>query len=340
MRNTCSVILAAGAGTRMCINKPKVLAEVLFKPMIHWVMDSVKSAGISNVCTVCGYGHDELKEYFKKNNIKTEIVIQTEQKGTAHAVFTAKNYLEKNLKNEVIILAGDGPFIDQEVIRKSFALHDKMNNDVTVISAKLTNPFGYGRIVRDKSTKDIIAIVEQKDATPEVSKIREVNSGTYWFKVRSLLEILPEITNYNNQNEFYLPDAIKLLLDSAKKVGSYVVDDETIILGANTKIQLNKLNEIAIKKRLKFLMQDGVEIPLLDGIIVSSEVEFGKDVRLLPGTVIYGKTKIGSNCTIGPSVLIENCTVCDGVDVCCGRFKNKIISETVNLAESRLSTFC
>ncbi len=325
MKNTCSLILAAGTGTRMFTNKPKVLMEVVFKPMIHWVIDSVACAGIRDICTVCGYRHKELEDYFERNNINTEVIIQSEQKGTAHAVFMAKSYLEKNLEKEVLILAGDAPFINSETIKKSFKLHVKLGNDATVISAELNNPFGYGRIVRDKNTREIIAIVEQKDATAEVSGIHEVNSGLYWFKVKSLLDILPKINNYNNQNEFYLPDAIKLLIRNAKKVGSYSVDDETIILGANTKAQLNKLNEIAIKKRLDQLMAEGVDIPLKDGIIISTEVKFGRDVRVLPGSVIYGRTSIGSNCTIGPNVLIKNCFIRDNTDVQCGCYEDQTL---------------
>ena len=309
----------------MFTKEPKVLLKVLFKPMLQWVVDSVFSSEIYDTCIVCGYKHEKVEDFLKKNRINAEIVIQEERKGTAHAVYTAKGYLEKNLDKNVIILAGDGPFIDTETIKRSYDMHKKNDNDATVITANIENPFGYGRIVRDPNTEGIIAIVEQKDATEEVKCIKEVNSGTYWFKVKSLLEVLPGINNYNNQSEFYLPDAVKLLLNSARKVGTFVVKDQTIILGANTKSQLNKLNEIAIEKRLDELMRQGVEIPSKRGIIISKESIFGSDVKIFPGTVICGKSKIGSNCTIGPGVYIENCVVKDNSFISCISLKNKIL---------------
>ena len=325
MENACSIILAAGAGTRMFTKKPKVLLKVLFKPMLKWVVDSVFRSEIYDTCIVCGYEHKKVEKYLKDNNIEARIVIQNERKGTAHAVYVAKDYLEQNIEKDVIILAGDGPFIDVATIKSSYYLHKKNDNDATVITAKIENPFGYGRIVRDPNTKSIIAIVEQKDATDEVKTIKEVNSGTYWFKVKSLLEVLPQINNYNNQSEFYLPDTIKLLLNNARRVGTFFVKDQNIILGANTKEQLNKLNEIAINKRLCELMNQGVDIPLKEGIIISEESTFGEDVKILPGTVICGKSKIGSNCTIGPGVYIENCTIKDNTSINCMNLKNKVL---------------
>ena len=278
MKNTCAIILAAGTGTRMCTKKPKVLLDVMFKPMLRWVIDSVFNSRIKDVCVVCGYEISMVKDYLKANSIDVKTVYQAERKGTAHAVYVAEEYLKENIGKDVIILYGDVPFI-----------------------------------------------VEHKDATEEVKEIKEVNSGIYWFKVKSLLEVLPQINNYNNQNEFYLPDAVKLLLNNAKKVETYTVADKDIILGANTKLQLNKLNEIAIRKKIISLIQDGVDIPLKDGIIVSDEVIFGDEVRILPGSVILGKTKIGSSCVIGPNVLIENSTIKDGTSISCGTYKNQTI---------------
>ena len=325
LKNTCAIILAAGTGTRMCTKKPKVLLDVMFKPMLRWVIDSVFNSRIKDVCVVCGYEISMVKDYLKANSIDVKTVYQAERKGTAHAVYVAEEYLKENIGKDVIILYGDVPFIDKHTIKESFKMHRGKNNDSTVITANIDNPFGYGRIVRDIDTKKIVAIVEHKDATEEVKEIKEVNSGIYWFKVKSLLEVLPQINNYNNQNEFYLPDAVKLLLNNAKKVETYTVADEDIILGANTKLQLNKLNEIAIRKKIISLIQDGVDIPLKDGIIVSDEVIFGDEVRILPGSVILGKTKIGSSCVIGPNVLIENSTIKDGTSISCGTYKNQTI---------------
>lgn len=309
MKNTCSIVLAAGEGTRMKSNMPKVLSKVLFRPMLKWVLNALNHAEIATVCVVAGYKSDVVIDYLKTLSLPYETVIQTERKGTAHAVLSAKNFLLENIDKDVLILNGDAPFINSETIINAYELHRTQKNAATVISARIKNPFGYGRIIRTSHTGTLADIVEQKDADEKTQKIDEVNSGAYWFNVSSLLTVLHDIKNDNSQGEFYLPDTISLLLSRGFNVNAYISQSENTVLGANNPIQLNELNNIARINILRNLMLNGVDIPCTHGIIITDEVKIGHNTCILPGTIITGKTIIGTNCVIGPSSHIDNCLI-------------------------------
>ncbi len=303
METLCSIILAAGEGTRMKSCRPKVLAEVLFKPMIQHVLDSITKAGIKDTCVITGYQHSILEAYLKENDPNVKTVRQIQRLGTAHAVSMAIDFLKKHLHADVFIIGGDTPFIDDDTIRKSYEHHISSQNSATVISAEVENPFGYGRIVRNPNNK-VNAIVEQKDATDSIQKIKEINSGAYWFKVEDLIKALPKIKPENAQNEYYLPDAIKVFINEGNIVDAYKTTNSDVILGANDCLQLNALNEIARQKVLRNLMLSGVNIPCTDGVIISNDATFGQDVCIMPGTIIRGNAAIKSNTTLGPNVII------------------------------------
>ncbi len=244
-----AVILAGGEGKRMKSNKPKPMSEVLGKPMLQWVIDSVRAAGVENICVVKGFRKECIEEYVATLPYKVETVYQAERLGTGHAVMMAKDFLKEN-KGDVVILCGDAPFMDKDTIANAFSQHDKENASATVISAVLTDSTGYGRILRndDGSLK---AIVEQKEADEETLKIKEVNSGGYWFDSEDLLSVLDSITSDNAAKEYYLPDALKLLLAHGKVVGAFTASSPDTVLGANDPQQLEELNQIAIAKGYK-----------------------------------------------------------------------------------------
>ncbi len=325
MKNTCSIVLAAGEGTRMKSNMPKVLSKVLFRPLLQWVLNALSDVEISPVCVVVGYKSDMIIDYLQKLDLPYETVIQKERKGTAHAVLTAKNFLLENIDKDVLILNGDGPFMDSRTIKNAYKLHQNQENDATVISANIRNPYGYGRIIRDSHTGTLTSIVEQKDADETTQKINEVNSGGYWFRVSPLLDALQNIKNNNSQQEFYLPDAIGLLLSRGFRVNAYISQSENTVLGANDPIQLSELNNVARMSILKRLMLSGVDIPCTDGVIVTDEVQIGQNTCILPGTVITGKTVIGTNCVVGPNSHIENCLI-----------GNNIVLRAIDCADSRI----
>lgn len=247
--NNCAVILAGGEGKRMKMNKPKPLAEVLGEPMLRWVINSVKNAGIDKICVVKGFGKEYIDEFVSTLGFTVETVYQAERLGTGHAVMQAKNFLSEN-KGNVVILNGDAPFMDSDTIKNSFSFHNKENNAATVISAKVKDPTGYGRIVRDKDGS-LSSIVEQKDADEKTAAINEVNSGGFWFNTEKLLSVLGEIKSDNNAKEYYLPDALKLLLKKNEKIGAFTAESPDTVLGANDPEQLKELENIAVKKGYK-----------------------------------------------------------------------------------------
>lgn len=247
--SNCAIILAGGEGKRMKSDKPKTLTLVLDKPMLLWVINALKGAGVNDICVVKGYKKeciDEfLDEYNKENSDSIESVFQAERLGTGHAVMMAKQFLEK-CNDNVVILNGDAPFMDSNTIKNALNQH-KDGFAATVISAKVDDPTGYGRIVRD-TDGNLEAIVEHKDADEDILNINEVNSGGFWFDAKQLLSVLDRITSDNKAKEYYLPDAIRLLLSDGKKVGAYTAECSDTVLGANDPAQLEKLNEIARAK--------------------------------------------------------------------------------------------
>lgn len=310
MKN-CAVILAAGEGTRMKSQKPKAMAQVLFRPMIDWVTDCVKGSGIDDICVVKGHLGEILQAHLAED-IKT--VTQEKRLGTGHAVIQAKEFINSHSDGNVLILNGDAPFIDIETVKNSLEYHCENSLSATVISAEIDDPFGYGRIVREKGK--LKKIVEQKEATEEEKKIKEINSGAYWFKCDSLLKAL-EILAKNHEKlqenkEYYLTDAIEIIENSGEKTDAFRADASEIVLGANDRGQLAQLNEIARKKEIEKHLKNGVSIPFPDTVVICPGVEIESDAVILQGTTLKYNTKIGRDCEIGPYSVIENCTVGDG----------------------------
>lgn len=315
----CAVILAAGEGKRMKSSRPKVLSPVLFKPMLQWVIDSAQSAGVNAICVVTGYMHEQVEEYLNRliesdsRHAGIRYALQSERKGTGHAVMMAAEFLREHRGGNVLILNGDAPFVDAQVIGEALEDHIKSGNSVTVISAVLDDPTGYGRIVRDAQTRRISAIVEQKDADAQTQAICEINSGAFWFKADDLYDILSQITNHNAQGEYYLTDAVKLLIESGKRANAHITGKAGAVLGANDCIQLNALNSIARDEILSAHMCAGVEIPCRDGVIIGPDVTIGSDTCILPGTILRGNTVIGSGCTLGPNSFVTDSVIGDHV---------------------------
>jgi bifunctional UDP-N-acetylglucosamine pyrophosphorylase / glucosamine-1-phosphate N-acetyltransferase len=312
-KENCAIILAAGEGKRMKRERPKALAPVLFKPMLEWVLDSAKAAGIGRLCVVTGYRHEQVEQFLKSYDPAIYTAYQPQRKGTGHAVMVAADFLRSNRGSDVLILNGDAPFISPREIQKAYKVHKENNNAVTVISAELSDPTGYGRIVRDPQTGRLAAIVEQKDASAEVQKIQEINSGAYWFQAEELLGILSEIRNDNTQGEYYLTDAVRLLIERNREADACKADSTEAVLGANDCLQLAELNQIARKKILDTHLLSGTDIPCSDGVIIGPDVVIGSNVTILPGTILRGRTAVGASCVIGPNTVLTDCTVGEGV---------------------------
>ncbi|MBR0141630.1 MAG: bifunctional UDP-N-acetylglucosamine diphosphorylase/glucosamine-1-phosphate N-acetyltransferase GlmU [Ruminococcus sp.] len=303
-----AVILAGGQGKRMKADMPKPLFRVLGEPMLEWVISACEDSEISDICVVKGFMGEMIDKYLKG---RYETVLQAERLGTGHAVQQAVPFLEKDTDGNTLVLCGDAPFIDSQTIKESLVLHKQNNNSVTVITAELENPFGYGRIIRSKN--GISGIVEQKDATEEQRKIKEVNSGAYWFKTADLIEFLGKLKNDNVQNEYYLTDTVAIAILEEKNAGAYKSSNPNIIKGANNRKDLLELNNYARNMVIEKHLENGVEFVCTDGIIIERSVEIGTGSQVLPNTILRRGTKIGNNCIIGPNSTVENCRIGENV---------------------------
>ncbi len=323
MKN-CAVILAGGEGTRMKTSKPKVMSEVLFKPMLDWVICAVKKAGIEDICVVTGYASECIEEHLG-DSVAT--VHQSERKGTGHAVMQASDFIRSHSGGNVVILNGDAPFIDAETIINAIEYHDEKGNDATVISAKVNDSFGYGRIVRDENG-DVKAIVEESDADEQIKIINEVNSGAFCFNADVLCDVLTRITPNNSKGEYYLTDAIAIILESKGKSGAFDTGNEKTVLGANSRSQLNRLNELARMEILEKLMDEGVDIPCTDGVMIGPDCVVGRDTRILPGTIMCGEVSVGEGCVIGPNSYVQNASIGNNVSFNNAQIRNaKILND-------------
>ena len=243
MSKNCAVILAAGEGKRMKANKPKPMMEVLDRPMIDWVLDATEASGVNDTILVVGAYGEQLVDHCGD---RSAICWQKERLGTGDAVMMALDYLNASDAENVLILNGDAPFMDAATIAESLALHEANGNAVTVISARLDDPFGYGRIIQG-ADGSFERIVEQKDATEEEKAIRNVNSGAYWFRREDLIASLGKLTTDNAAHEYYLTDTIYILKQEGKNAGVFVTENADVVLGANDREQLQALNDIAAR---------------------------------------------------------------------------------------------
>lgn len=305
-----AIILAGGQGKRMKADMPKPLFKVLGEPMLRWVISACEEAEIKDICVVKGFKGEMIDEYLGGTYTT---VLQAERLGTGHAVQQAVPFLEGADGGNTLVLCGDAPFIDAETIRQSLAVHEQQNNAVTVITAELDEPFGYGRIIR--SEKGISGIVEQKDATDEQRKIKEVNSGTYWFRTADLIRLLSKLKNDNVQQEYYLTDTVSIALEEGLNAGAYKSGNADIIRGANDRKDLLELNTYARMAVIEKHLANGVEFTCTDGVVIERGVEIGVGTEILPNTIIRKNTTIGRDCKIGPNTVVENCKIGDGVNL-------------------------
>ncbi|MCL2311515.1 MAG: sugar phosphate nucleotidyltransferase [Firmicutes bacterium] len=307
------LVLAAGEGTRMRSNCPKVLSEILHVPMLSWVLDSVFACKTKKCCVVTGFQSEKIDNFLKINGYNCETVFQKDRKGTAHAVMVAIDFIKKNSSEDILILGGDSPFVDPMTIMSAYECHKKEKNCATLISAKFSDPFGYGRIIRNRNGQ-VCAIVEEKEADKKQKYIQEINSGAYWFNSVELINAIGSVHANNTSGEFYLTSIISIFIKNNLKVGAFCSQDYVVALGANTSKQLKMLNEIAKNRVIKRFMSSGVNIPYNENIMISKNVEIGEGTTILSGVTIVA-SKIGKNCVIGPNTKLFGENVPDGTNL-------------------------
>ncbi len=305
-----SIVLAAGAGTRMKSKLPKVLHKVGGLSMVEHVIDVVEEIDSKKNIVVVGHGAETVKEEIKHR--KVEFVLQEKQLGTGHAVMQAERFIPD--KGTVIVLYGDTPLIKTESIEAFIENHIKKDLAASILTTKIDNPTGYGRILRDNSG-EVVGIVEEKDANEEEKRINEINSGIYCFKAEYLKNALSKLDNNNNQGEYYLTDIIGILKNEGKRIGSYILEDHTEIMGVNSRVQLAEAEKIMQERILINLMNNGVTIIDPNNTYVHKNVKIMRDTIIYPGTYLAGDTEIGEDCIIGPNTRIENSIIKNNVEI-------------------------
>lgn len=309
-KGNIALILAAGAGTRMKSQKPKVLHEICGKPMLQHVVDTVHKLKVDQIVVVIGHGAERIRETIEDN---VDYVYQEEQLGTGHAVMQAEPFF-KNYEGNILVLYGDTPFISAKTLQKFMRYHKENHFDATILTAKIEDPTGYGRIIRNEKGQ-IKAIVEHKDANAEQLKINEINSGIYYFKADLLCRVLKQITNENVQREYYLTDGISILSQEGCSIGGYVAQDCAEIQGINSRVQLAQGEAYMREKINEYWMNQGVTIIDPKITYIQKDVIIGQDTILYPGVQLEGKTEIGKNCIIGANSRIVSSRIGDDVEI-------------------------
>lgn len=325
MKSTKTVILAAGHGTRMVSEKPKVLHEVSGKAMLNYVISASEAAGADDIAVIVGYKADIVKAALPENLTAIE---QKEQLGTGHAVLQALPFFE-NFNGNVLVLVGDAPLVRKETLEELVKAHEDGGFSATVLTAVFDDPTGYGRIV--KKGDELIKIVEHKDATEEERSIKEINSGMYCFDAQALKAALQAINSDNVQGEYYLTDTIEILRGMGKKVGSYPTPDVDDIAAVNSKVQLAEIGKIMRRRINTSLMEAGAIIIDPENTYLSAETKVGKDTVVYPGVITEGRVVIGENCIIGHNSRIVNSTIADGVDIQISTILDSFVDENTHV---------
>lgn len=310
-----ALILAAGDGKRMKSKLPKVMHKVCGKQLVKHVFDSVAGICDDKPIVVVGRSAELVEELFASS---ARFARQEVRKGTAHAVMCAQQLFEDK-DGYIIITAGDMPLLTAQTFDKLFALATQNEYSACVLTAKVENPFGYGRIIRN-AEGCVVSIVEQRDASEEEQKINEVNTSVYCFNIKDLICALSQVKSDNAQGELYLTDTLSILNNMSKKVGACVLDDAIEAMGINDRVQLSEA-EAQMRRRInKRVMLEGVTLIDPENTYIGADVKIGADTVIYPGSCFEGNTVIGEDCTI-----FSGCRI---VDSCVGN-KTEITSSVL-----------
>ncbi len=309
MAERIAVILAAGRSTRMKTQWPKVLHEVSGRPMLAYVLEACRAAGVSKLVVVVGFGGERVQQAFAGADDIIWIE-QAEQKGTAHAVLCCRQVLQ-DFAGDTLILCGDGPLIRAETLTTLVQTHEKEQSAATLATAVLEDPTGYGRIVRDDNGR-LQGIVEHNDCTAAQLQILEVNPSYYIFKNPLLWEKLVQVKPDNAKGELYLTDVVSLLIDAGHPVGAVTAVRPEEALSINSRAQLSVVSKMMQQRIQSELMDSGVTIVDPDTTWIDAGVEIGADTVIEPFTYIRGAVKIGAECRIGPFACLTDTTIEDG----------------------------
>lgn len=296
------IVLAAGKGKRMKSDYPKILHGILGVPMINYVLNSV--SGIENVgiTVVAGKNDEKIRSCVDDDGVN--FVIQDEQLGTGHAVKVAADTFSR-FRGNLLVLNGDLPAVRTKTLIDFVAEHEKTGSVFSFISAELDDPTGYGRVVRDRRGFPV-RIAEERDASSGQKKIREINSGAYCIDAQFLSENIDRLRTDNQQGEYYLPELLSIASHNGYKVLARTISDPAEIMGVNRRKELSDIQKVLKNRINESHMEKGVTIADPDSTYISPEAVIGKDTVIYPNTYIYGSSRIGRQCSIGPSSYIED----------------------------------
>ena len=301
------VILAAGKGTRMYSDLPKVLHPIAGKPMVKHVIDTAKQLGAHNIHLVYGHGGDLMQQ--RLANEPVNWVLQTEQLGTGHAMQQAAPFFADD--ENILMLYGDAPLITKATLEKLIAA--KPDKGIALLTVVLDNPTGYGRILRENG--NVVGIVEQKDANAEQLKIQEVNTGVMVSDGASFKKWLTQLDNNNTQGEYYMTDVIALANRDGCQVAAVQAADLMEVEGANNRLQLVALEQYFQQKQACELLLAGVMLLDPNSFKLRGELTHGKDVEIDMNVILKGKVRLGNRVKIGAGCVLTNCDISDDVEI-------------------------
>lgn len=306
-KNIYALVLAAGLGTRMKSTRAKVLHEVLFKPMLIHVLDTIKALTPQHTYVIVGYQREKVAKL--TSSYAVSCLTQKEQLGTGHAVLCAEKELGTT-GGTVLILSGDVPLIKADSLKAMLAIHAKNKAALTLMTTTLDEPTNYGRIIRDHRGR-LLEIVEEKDATEEQRNIREINAGIYCAEASFLFKALNNVGCNNKQGEVYLTDIVKVAIDAGLRVGIFSGAGGGELLGINSRNELAAANKYLQHQKNEQLLDEGVNLLDPETIFIQQEVAIGRGTEILANVQISGNSRVGRNCTIGPDVVLHDCLVGD-----------------------------
>ena len=301
--NKHAIILAAGKGTRMKSKRDemsKVSFPILGRPMVKYVLEALKPLGFEEIVTIVGFGGEMTSSIVSKDS---KVVWQKEQKGTGHAIMMTAPVL-KDKDGITIVCCGDTPLLTSKTLGALLKAHEENGNDLTILTALMDDPTGYGRIYLENG--QVKKIIEQRDCTPEEAEINEVNAGVYVFDNKELFRDLDRLTPTNAAHEYYLTDVIGLFAGDGKKVGSFSIDDLDETMGVNDRYHLSIAAKKIQERINKELMLSGVTIEDPETTYISPDSTVGVDTTIRPNTFIMNGSTIGEGNVIGPNTYLDN----------------------------------
>ena len=317
--DTAVLVLAAGPGTRMRSDTPKVLHTLGGRSMLSHSLHAMTKLAPQHLVVVLGHDHQRISPLVAElaDNLgrSIEVALQDQPLGTGHAVLCGLSALPDDYAGIVVVAAGDTPLLDADTLADLIATHSSASAAVTVLTTTLDDPHGYGRILRTQDN-EVMAIVEQTDATASQRGIREVNTGVYAFDIAALRSALSRLSSNNAQQELYLTDVIAILRRDGHTVSARHIDDSAVVAGVNNRVQLAELGAELNRRVVAAHQLAGVTVIDPATTWIDVDVTIGRDSVIHPNTQLHGRTQIGGRCVVGPDTTLTDVAVGDSATVC------------------------